>query len=185
MISAGAGRFTVSKLLGPEPSRGTLLDMELDELTRILTSFEKEGLEYVLIGGTALNLHGIIRATEDIDVFIRPTPENVERLRKALRAVYEDPSIEEISAEDLCGSYPAVRYYPPEGDLFLDVLTRLGEFASYEDLEVQEVDFSGLRVRVASPKTLYWLKSGTVRGIDQADAAMLREKFDLEDPGKE
>jgi predicted nucleotidyltransferase len=156
----------------------------MDEISRVLASFEKEGLEYVLIGGTALNLHGIIRATEDIDVFIRPTPENVGCLHRALHAVYDDPSIEEISAEDLCGSYPAVRYYPPHGELFLDILTRLGEFACYEDLEAQEIDLNGVRVRVASPQTLYWLKRGTVRAIDRADAEMLREKFNLDDRKK-
>jgi hypothetical protein len=158
--------------------------MEIEELSRILASFEREKLEYVLVGGAALNLHGIIRATEDIDVFIRPNAENVERLRRALRAVFDDSSIEEISAEDLCGDYPAVRYYPPHGDLFLDILTRLGEFASYDDLEVLEVDLNGVRVRVASPQTLYWLKSGTVRAIDRADAEMLREKFNLSDRNK-
>jgi len=34
--------------------------------------------------------------------------------------------IEEISTTDLLGSYPVVRYYPPSGDLYFDVLTRLG-----------------------------------------------------------
>lgn len=149
--------------------------MEMDDLTKVLASFEKEGLEYILVGGTALNLHGIIRATEDIDIFVRPDPENIERLRKALDAVFQDPAIQEISTEDLCGSYPAIRYYPPAGSLFLDILTRLGEFASYEDLESQEIDLQGIRVRVASPKALFWLKRGTVRAIDRADAEMLRE----------
>lgn len=156
--------------------------MHLDELVRLLAAFEKEQVEYVLIGGTAVNLHGIVRATEDVDVFLRPTADNVERLRRALREVYDDPSIDEISADDLCGDYPAVRYYPPAGDLFLDILTRLGEFARFEDLEVQEVPLEGVRVRVASPRTLYWLKKGTVRPIDQADAAVLKEMFDIEEP---
>lgn len=41
--------------------------------------------------------------------------------------------IDETSTEDLPGGYyPAVRYYPPEGELFLDIMTRLGEFATYE-----------------------------------------------------
>lgn len=155
--------------------------MHLEDLVSVLAAFQREGVEYVLIGGAALNLHGIVRATEDVDVFLRPTPENVERLRRALQSVYEDPSIEEISADDLCGDYPAVRYYPPEGDLFLDLLTRLGEFARFDDLEAQEVDLKGIRVRVASPRTLYWLKRGTLRPIDRADAEVLREKFNLGD----
>lgn len=155
--------------------------MHLDDLLQILEALGREGVEYVLIGGAALNLHGIVRATEDVDIFLRPTPENVARLRSALHSVYDDPSIDEISADDLCGDYPAVRYYPPRGDLFLDLLTRLGEFARFDDLEVQEVDLKGVSVRVATPRTLYWLKKGTIRPIDRADAEVLREKFKIED----
>ena len=155
--------------------------MDLKEVVRILASLEKEQVEYVVIGGVAMNLHGLIRATEDLDFFVRPTTENIERLRRALRAVYDDPSIDEISTEDLMGDYPSVRYYPPEGTLFLDILTRLGEFATYDSLEFREVESDGVRIRLATPKTLYWLKKGTVRAIDRMAAERLRAEFDLED----
>jgi len=154
--------------------------MELDEALKVLASLEKEGVEYVLIGGAALTVHGMVRATEDLDLFVRTTAENVERLRKALRSVYRDPTIDEISTEDLLGDYPAVRYYPPEGDLFLDILTRLGEFATFESLEAQEVEWEGVKVKVASPKTLYWMKKDTVRDIDRLDAERLRKLFGFE-----
>jgi hypothetical protein len=157
--------------------------MELDEALRILASLEKEEVEYVLVGGVALAFHGLVRATEDLDFFVRPTAENIERLRKALKAVYDDPSIDEISTEDLLGDYPAVRYYPPTGELFLDILTRLGEFATYESLDFEVIESSGVKVRIATPKTLYWMKKGTVRDIDRADAARLREQFQLDDDG--
>ncbi|MFL6199688.1 MAG: nucleotidyl transferase AbiEii/AbiGii toxin family protein [Thermoanaerobaculia bacterium] len=155
--------------------------MELDEVMKVLAAFEQERVDYILVGGVAVNFHGLIRATEDLDVFVRPTAENVARLRAALKSVYDDPSIDEISEEDLAGDYPAVRYYPPSGDLFLDIVARLGEFARYEDLEVQEIDHGGIKVRVATPRTLYWLKKGTVRDIDRFDAEALRQKFGLED----
>jgi hypothetical protein len=155
--------------------------MELDEVMQVLAAFERERVEYVVVGGVAVNFHGLIRATEDLDVFIRPTAENVARLREALKSVYDDPNIDEISEVDLAGDYPAVRYYPPSGDLFLDIVSRLGEFARYEDLEVQEIDHDGIRVRVATPRALYWLKKGTVRDIDRFDAEALRQKFGLED----
>lgn len=155
--------------------------MDLDELMRILASFEREELEYVLVGGAALNFHGLIRATEDVDIFVRPTPDNVARLRRALGSVYDDPNIDEISESDLAGAYPAIRYYPPSSDLFLDILARLGEFARYEDLDFQEIESAGVKVRVATPQTLYWLKKGTVRDIDRFDAEALRQKFHLEE----
>ena len=45
----------------------------------------------------------------------------------AFRAAYaDDPNVNDIRAEDLLGEYPSVRYYPPSGDLYFDVMTRLG-----------------------------------------------------------
>jgi hypothetical protein len=105
-------------------------------------------------------------------------------LRQALRAVYDnDPHIEEISSVDLLGEYPAVRYYPPSGDLYFDVLTRLGEATSFDTVEAETKDLDGTRVRVATPGALYRLKRGTVRPIDHQDAAVLRERFNLTDEG--
>jgi hypothetical protein len=156
--------------------------VDRDEIIGVLRAFQAAGLEYVLIGATAMGFHGIVRATEDLDLFIRATPENIERLRAALRAVYEnDPHIAEISSQDLLGDYPAVRYYPPSGDLYFDVLTRLGETASFETVEAEIKDIDGTQVRIATPSALYHLKKGTIRLQDRADAAALRERFNLTD----
>ncbi len=156
--------------------------MEADELLRVLRAFEDQSLEYVLIGAAAMGFHGVIRATEDVDLLIRPTPENVERLRRALKAAYSgDPHIEEIRTEDLLGDYPAVRYYPIDGDLFFDILTRLGSAASYETVESEVKEVQGVRVRVATPMALYLMKKDTVRPIDRQDAAVLRERFKLKE----
>lgn len=151
----------------------------LDDVLRVVASLNAAGVDYVVVGGVAVNLHGLIRATEDLDVFIRPDAENVERLKRALRSVWEDPSIDEIRADDLCGDFPAVRYGPPEGTLYLDILARLGETTSYRDLEVEVKQIQGVPVRVATPRTLYRMKKGTVRPIDHADAALLRAAFEL------
>lgn len=155
--------------------------VKINEVLKILASFERNAVEYAVIGGVAVNLHGIPRNTEDLDVFIRPSAENIDRLRTALREVYDDPQIDEISTEDLVGDYPAVRYYPPETDLYLDVLTRLGEFATFEDLTVAEIELGGTKIRLVTPRVLYWLKKGTVRDIDRLDAHHLKEKFQLDD----
>ena len=68
-------------------------------------------------GATAMRFHGLVRATEELDLFIRGTAENVERLRVALRGSYaNDPHIEEISAGDawmLAFSYSMTRAPQP------------------------------------------------------------------------
>lgn len=156
--------------------------MDRDEIIRVLRAFESAGLEYVLIGAAAMGFHGLVRTTEDLDLFIRATPENIEKLRTALRVAYNgDPHIEEISSADLLGEYPAVRYVPPTGDIYFDVLTRLGEIASFETIDAEVKEVEGTQVRVATPAALYRLKKGTVRSQDHVDAAALQERFGLED----
>jgi len=158
--------------------------VDRDEIIRVLKAFEASGLEYVLIGAAAMGFHGLVRATEDLDLFIRATPENVEKLRAALREAYEgDPHIDEISAADLLGDYPAVRYYPPTGDVYFDIITRLGDAARFETVDAEIKTIEGTRVTVATPAALYRLKKGTVRAIDRQDAAALRERFQLTDEG--
>lgn len=156
--------------------------MDREEIIRVLRAFESAGLDYVLIGAAAMAFHGLVRATADLDFFIRATPENIERLRTALRDAFQgDPNINAISSADLLGEYPAVRYYPPTGNLYLDLLTRLDEVASYETVDSEIKDVDGIAVRVATPAALYRLKKRTVRLQDHADAAALRERFNLKD----
>lgn len=156
--------------------------MDRDEILRVFKAFEDEELEYVLVGAAALGFHGIVRATEDLDLFIRATTENVQRLQRAFRRAYaNDPNVDDISADDLLGDYPAVRYYPPSGDLYFDIMTRLGDAAAYETVDIEIKDFEGIRVPVATPRALYELKRNTVRPLDRQDAEALRLHFDLDE----
>lgn len=158
---------------------GAMQDDLLDKTLEVIVGLNEEGVDYVVIGGVALNLHGLVRATEDLDVFVRPDMENIAALRRALKRVWDDPEIENITADDLCGDYPAVRYGPPDGSLPLDVLTRLGELARFEDLDYEIVEVDGVAVRVVTPAVLLWLKANTVRPRDRADADALRAAFGL------
>ena len=155
--------------------------MSFDRFLQLLRELEAHRVEYVLVGGAALNLHGIIRATEDIGLFVRLEEGNLERLRAALRAVWNDPEIEEIKACEMADAYPVIRYGPPNEDFAIDLLSRLGTELAFEDLDAEVFELEGVKIRLATAATLYRMKKGTVRPIDRADAAALREKFRLED----
>lgn len=154
--------------------------MDLDKLQAVFLALDAHNVDYAVFGAVALGLHGLARATADLDLFLAPAPDNVERLKAALRSVFDDPSIDEISAEDLCGDYPAVRYFPPEG-FAIDILTRLGEAFYYKDLECEVKYFDGAPVRVVNPETLWKLKKDTVRPGDRIDAEALAERFGFEE----
>lgn len=154
--------------------------MDFDSTRRVLAAFEREGVRYILFGAAALNLHGLARFTEDLDVFLAPDADNIIRLKRALRAVFDDPEIEEISAADLLGDYPVVQYVPPDGSFHLDLVTRLGDAFVFDDIESTRLAFDDITVSVATPKALYRMKRDTVRLKDKADAEMLRQRFKLE-----
>jgi hypothetical protein len=155
--------------------------LDYERIRQVLAAFEREGVRYAVVGAVALNLQGLARATQDLDVFVAPEEANVERVKAALRSVFDDPHIDEISAEELLGDYPAVQYVPPQGAFHLDILTRLGEAYAFDDLETERVEFDGLEVTVVTPRTLYRMKKATVRPQDWGDAERLRQRFGLED----
>lgn len=154
--------------------------MDFEAAKEILRALEREGVRYVLVGSMAMAAQGLVRATRDVDLFVAPDPENVARLRAALRSVFgDDPHLDEITAEDLGGDYPAVAYAPPHGDSSLDILSRLGEAFRYEEIEAEDVMIDGIRARVATPRMLYRMKRATIRPLDRIDAEAIRQRFDL------
>lgn len=153
--------------------------VDLDEVLAVMRAMNEEGVEYVVFGAIALFAHGIVRNTEDADFFVAPTIENIQRLKRALRRVWDDPSIDEINADELVNDYPAVRYGPPGTELYMDFVTRLGEAFSYGTVQSQMAEIEGVPMRVVTPAQLYRMKRHTVRPKDRQDAEALRQEFHL------
>jgi len=147
----------------------------------VLRSLEREGVRYKVVGAVALNLLGLPRATQDLDLFVAVDEANVARLRAALQAVFHDPEIEGITSADLGGEYPAIQYVPPAGTFHIDILARLGEAFDFDSVDTEDQVVEGIRVPVATPRMLYLMKRDTVRLQDKADADRLRRHFGLED----
>ncbi|MBM4364730.1 MAG: nucleotidyl transferase AbiEii/AbiGii toxin family protein [Deltaproteobacteria bacterium] len=155
--------------------------MDADLVLSLLRALNASGVRYKVVGGVALNLHGLPRATRDLDIFVAPDAENVSRLRLALDSVFHDPEIAGITEDDLAGAYPAVQYVPPTGFFHVDIVARLGDAWSYDDIEASPVVVDGVSIPVATPTTLVRMKAGTVRPQDHADAARLRARFGVKD----
>jgi hypothetical protein len=56
----------------------------LNRLKGVFASFQEHDVKYVVIGGIAAVLHGVPRATFDLDILIEATPDNAQRLLDAL-----------------------------------------------------------------------------------------------------
>lgn len=159
--------------------------IDFEETKRILAALERENVRYVLIGAMAMAAQGLVRATHDLDFFVAPEAENVDRLKKAFKSLFDnDPNVDEISAEDLAGDYPAIEYTPPHGRYSVDILSRLGEAFSYPDVESGSEILTiteGSQISVATPRMLYRMKRDTVRPQDRLDAEVIKREFKLEE----
>lgn len=72
------------------------------DFSDMLSALSEEGVEYLLVGAYALAVHGHPRATGDIDIWVRPTPENAGRVLRAV-ARFGAP-LRDLSAADLATS---------------------------------------------------------------------------------
>jgi hypothetical protein len=144
----------------------------------VFAAFEEESVEYILIGGFAVVLHGFPRLTQDIDIFIRPTEENISNLKNALHSVFNDPAIDEISLHEL-HRYPVIRYGTPDG-FSIDLIISLGEAFSFDDIQYELREIEGQPIRIANLQSLLEMKKFTYREVDRLDVQFLEHKIDLE-----
>ena len=151
--------------------------MQTDDLfnkfLEIIDALEKAKVDYILIGGFAVVLYGLPRATQDLDIFIKIRKENIERLQKALYAVFNNKNVYEITFDEL-QSYPVIRYGTDEG-FYIDILSKIGTAFSYEDLKYEVINVDGHQIKIASVDILYKLKENTYRAIDKADLIFLEQ----------
>jgi hypothetical protein len=156
--------------------------MDIDRILLFFGELKHQNVDYVLVGAVGMTVHGIIRATQDVDIFLKPEAENVSRMRNALKCIFpEDESIDEINVSDLAGNYPVIRYNSPDGSLQIDILSRLDQTFVFADIQFEEKLYEGVPVRVATPEMLYRMKKDTLRLQDRADAEALRAVFGIKE----
>ncbi len=77
----------------------------LNRLQAVFASFQDRRVKYIVIGGIAVVLHGVPRATFDLDILIEPTTDNARRLLDALvdagLATAELVTVDELLAHEI------------------------------------------------------------------------------------
>lgn len=139
----------------------------------VIDSLQKNNVDYALIGGFAMVLHGMPRTTQDVDLFVRPEDGNIKRLVAALNDVFHDESVNEISLKEL-EKYPVIRFGTKE-NFFIDIMVKIGDAFTFNDIDYQTVTIEGHNVKIATLETLYKLKKDTVRPIDKTDSMFLMD----------
>jgi len=136
----------------------------------MLSALSAEGAEYLLVGAYAMAVHGVPRATGDIDLWVEPSPENAMRVLRAL-ARFGAP-IGDLSANDL--EKPGTVFQVGVAPNRIDVLTAI-DGVTFRDAWARRVstDVGGLQIPVIGRDELIRNKRATGRVRDRADADQL------------
>jgi hypothetical protein len=146
---------------------------------RILRALAEHEVEYVLIGGLAVQTHGHVRTTNDADLIPAPDPANLGRLAAALRSL--DARVLNPGAEDVevdAGMLPRSTIWQfVTRDGGIDVIHEAPGARPYLELSERalHVRLGDIDVPVVSLDDLIHMKLARGRPIDVADVAALTD----------
>lgn len=136
----------------------------------ILSAFSNEKVEFIVVGGYAIAFHGYVRGTGDIDLWIRISEDNAERVWKAL--IKFGAPLFELSMEDL--KTPGMVYQmglPPNR---IDVINKVEGLEFDSAWSKREfVELHGLTIPIVAKQELLVNKRAMNRPKDQADILWL------------
>lgn len=142
---------------------------------KLLARLAEAEVEFVVVGGVAVTLHGYVRLTEDVDIVIHRTPENIQRMLSSL-STYGEGFARELTADDFADEEGAVRIVEETEQSQIDIFARLSGLR-FPDLVTDAATFEvgGRTIRYASKAALLRLKGASPREKDRLDVAALRK----------
>lgn len=139
----------------------------------MLAALSAAGAEFLIVGAYAMAAHGLPRATGDIDIWVRPTRENAERVMAALR-IFGAPLFD-LSIDDLLRLDTVFQLGVPPARI--DILTGISGVTFDEAWRGRvDVPIDDHVVPVIGFSELLRNKEATGRAKDQADVVWLRTR---------
>ena len=136
----------------------------------LLSEFNAHRVDFLVVGAFALAAHGCIRATGDIDIWVRPSAENAARVLEAL-ASFGAP-LHDLTSTDL--SWPGLIFQIGIAPVRIDILTGIDgvEFADAWSSRV-ETKIGEQAIGVLSVEHMIRNKRAAGRAQDLADLEWL------------
>lgn len=149
--------------------------MELyQDFSDLLRAFSNAGVEFLVVGAHALSLYDRARTTKDLDVWVRPTPENAARTWQAL-AQFGAP-LTSLTVEDLTDEDTVFQIGVPP--IRIDVLTSISGVTFDEAWPNRnQVERDGMMIPFIGVEEFLRNKDAAGRDQDRVDAARVRRRL--------
>jgi len=151
----------------------------------IFRKFEERGVKYIIVGGMAVNVHGYIRATTDLDILTEMSDDNLAKIVNILKEEgYKikqlvDPIgiAEEKTRRDWIENknMKALNFYKEEALKEVDIIVESPINFEAAFKTVCNYKISGITLPVISMDNLIKMKECSARDIDKLDLSRLRK----------
>ena len=146
-----------------------------EDWTDVLVSLLDAGARFLVVGAHALAVQGIPRATQDLDVWVEPTPENADRVWQALIRFGAPLAELQVDQADLLRPETVIQIgLPPNRIDLLTGITGVSHFGVAWDARA-ESQIAGRTIPFLGRETLVANKRATGRLKDLADLEALGE----------
>ena len=140
---------------------------------KLLENLVQAQVKFALVGGLAVCLNGFVRTTDDVDILIDNSPENVKRLTRCL-ADFGEGFGKDLTPSDFSNEPGAIRIYE---DFILDIFVQMN--GKVLDAYASWVGYYSLKSGTAIPflksKGLIETKVGSQREKDRVDIAVMTD----------
>lgn len=144
----------------------------LNQLKGVFASFQRHNVRYVVIGGIAAIVHGVPRATFDLDILIEATPDNAQRLLDALLEAGLGTAAMTTASDILAHEITVFR-----DRIRIDVQTSTPGISFADAWQNREViEYQGQQFFVLSRSDLIASKRASGRAIDMEDVRLLEQE---------
>ena len=138
----------------------------------LLVALVRAGVDFAAVGGVAVSLNGFVRATDDVDILVHNSPENLRKLLRNLES-WGEGWARELKVEDFAIEEGSIRVME---DFDLDIFVRMrGKMLDDFRPHLRHFESEGVRIPYLAAADLIFLKEGSWREKDQLDVAALRE----------
>lgn len=170
--------------------------MKLASFEALVAALEAGGVRYLVAGGLAVNAHGYLRFTKDVDFVVQLVPENIERAFAALGSLGYHPNVP-VTSSQFADAGIRERWIRDKGmqvlqfwsdahrETPIDMFVR-EPFAFDEEYERALIKplHGSITVRFVSLPTLIKMKDAAGRPQDRIDMELLRMRLDDEFRGR-
>jgi len=138
----------------------------------LLVELARAGVDFAVVGGVAISLNGFVRATEDLDILVHRSPENLHKLLDCLKH-WGEGWARELKIEDFAVEEGSIRVME---NFNLDIFVKMrGKTLDDFRPALCHFDSDGTRIAYLSAADLIFLKEGSWREKDKLDVAAMKE----------